>query len=194
MFEVELKFPLTGIDGVPSHDAMVRQIEQLDAERGAPVCQRDFYFAHPQRDFAQTDEALRIRCVGDQNRITYKGPIVDAQVKTRREIEIAFTAGRAAFEQLCEMLQILGFRSVRVVEKTRIPFRISWEDRELELALDDVNGLGTFLEIETLAAEPDRDASRDCILRFSRQLGLENSERKSYLCLLLESGDHVVTE
>ena len=42
----------------------------------------------PCRDFAQTDEALRIRTVGDTSFVTYKGPKLDATTKTRRELEL----------------------------------------------------------------------------------------------------------
>ena len=34
--------------------------------------------------------------------------------------------------------------------------------------------------------EAGRDAARDSILRLADRLGLDNSQRKSYLCLLLE--------
>ncbi len=180
-YEVELKFPLDDSAQV------ISQLQQLHAERGTPVKQRDLYFAHPQRNFAQTDEALRLRSAGRRNCITYKGPILDSQTKTRREIEIPFAEGQAAAAKFRELLRLLGFREVEtVVVKTRVPFHLEWEGRQWELALDDVDGLGTFLEMEILADEAQRDAARDSILRLADRLGLDNSVRKSYLCLLLQ--------
>lgn len=179
-YEVELKYPLDTAEAVSS------QIDELQAEKQNSVEQSDRYFNHPSRDFAQTDEALRIRTVGDRSWITYKGPLIDEQTKTRREIEIPVGQTGADAERLAEILTELGFREVRTVHKTRTLYRLSWEDRPFELALDDVTDLGLFFEIETIADEADLDASRESILRLAEKLGLQNSERKSYLQLLLE--------
>ena len=179
-YEVELKFPLR------EPAAILSKLEQLQAVCGSPCEQRDLYYAHPVRDFAETDEALRIRRDGERNIVTYKGPLVDLQTKTRREIEVPLADGAAAFEQFGEILTILGFRPVRTVAKKRTPYRLVWEEQELETMLDEVEGLGTFLEIELVVDESRCDAARDSILRLADRLGLENSERRSYLCLLLE--------
>ena len=87
MFEVEQKFRVDGFAEIETH------LARLGAEIENPIEQVDTYFAHPQRDFAATDEALRIRQVGDENFVTYKGPKIDSQTKTRREIELPFASG-----------------------------------------------------------------------------------------------------
>ena len=179
-YEVELKFPLDETDRI------LTLLEELGAQPGDAVVQRDRYFAHPVRDFAETDEALRIRCAQGRGCITYKGPKVDARTKTRHEIEIPVGSDLADAERLAEILAVLGFREVRTVEKTRVTYPLSWEGRTLAVAYDKVDGLGTFLEIEALAEESDRDQVRDSVLRCARRLGLENDERRSYLALLLE--------
>jgi len=56
------------------------------------------------------------------------------------------------------------------------------------LAVDAVEGLGTFLEIESMAQGSDRDAARDAILQLAEKLGLKNPERRSYLQLLIDKG------
>ena len=58
-----------------------------DTRPGEPAEQVDTYFSHPARDFAATDEALRIRSIDQENFVTYKGPKLDATTKTRREID-----------------------------------------------------------------------------------------------------------
>ncbi len=80
--EVEVKFP------VPDLAAVQSQLEGLGATPSQAVEEIDVYYRHPARDFAATDEALRIRRVGPANRITYKGPKVDPTTKTRQEIEL----------------------------------------------------------------------------------------------------------
>lgn len=178
MYEVELKFPL--IDG----DAFVRRLVECEARPGSSADQCDLYFNHPARDFEQTDEAFRIRTVNGQHRVTYKGPVVDPNIKTRREIEIEL-AGNEAFEKFSEMLRLLGFRPVRKVSKHRQTFHLNWEGREFEIALDRVEGLGLFAEIETLAEESGRAAASAAILSLVAQFQLPPPQRKSYLALLL---------
>lgn len=179
-YEVELKFPL------PDPRSVLLRLKELGATPESPVEQQDVYFAHPQRDFEQTDEALRIRQVADCGWLTYKGPVVDSQTKSRREIEIGIEEGRQGAEQLASALELLGFRPVRAVRKQRTGYRLNWQGRHCEVAFDRVEELGTYLEIETLAEETERDAARDVVLDLARQLGVSSPEKRSYLCLLLD--------
>ena len=91
---------------------------------GEPIVQSDQYFAHPARDFAQTDEALRIRTVGDTSFVTYKGPKLDATSKTRRELELPLAASDPDGSQFAELLAALGFTPVAIVRKQRRKFHI----------------------------------------------------------------------
>jgi adenylate cyclase class 2 len=179
-YEVELKFSLDDADRI------LAQLDGLQAEWGSPTKQVDRYFNHPSRDFAQTDEALRIRTMKDCSLLTYKGPLLDTETKTRLEIELPVGVDAADTPRLADLLRNLGFHEVRAVHKTRTPFRLRWEERDLELSLDDVTDLGLFFEIETLTQEPDLDAARQSVLRLAVKLELENSQQKSYLQLLLE--------
>jgi adenylate cyclase class 2 len=178
-YEVELKFPIAD----PSD--LTLQLLARGATQGRVVHQYDLYFRHPSRDFRETHEALRIRRHDDDVFITYKGPVVDKQTKMRREIEIAVGRRPEDFDRMRELLMMLGFEPVRPVEKTRALFHLVWEGRELELAVDSFDDLGTFLEIEAIAAEGDRDKARDTILGLAERLGLSNPERRSYLALML---------
>jgi adenylate cyclase, class 2 len=179
-YEVELKFPLDDPERIRS------ELDALGARAGEAIEQIDRYFNHPSRDFGRTDEAFRIRQTGGTNRVTYKGPKLDARAKTRREIEIAFGESPEDAERFAEMLRLLGFREVRTVRKRRVPYDLTWEGRSVEVSLDEVDELGTFAEIETQAGEGSRDAARDAILRLAERLNLADSERRSYLELVLE--------
>ncbi|MBC7816868.1 MAG: class IV adenylate cyclase [Planctomycetaceae bacterium] len=182
-YEVELKFPLTNTATV---EALRQRIAVLGAQPSQPLDQRDIYFAHPSRDFAQTDEVFRLRCVGVENFLTYKGPLVDQVAKTRREIEVPAASGQTAREQLLEMFASLGFREVRDVVKRREPFHLRWQDRDLEVVIDNVRDLGWFAELEIIAEDSDRNTARECLVALSQELNLGKSERRSYLRLLLE--------
>ncbi len=179
-YEVELKFRLK------TSEAIYETIAKMGEGWKEPVEQIDSYFKHPVRDFAQTDEALRIRSVGDENRITYKGPVIDEQVKTRQEIEVLFATGNSNREQVATILTILGFEEVRVVKKKRSTTLLLFENFKMEIAFDKVEGLGTFLEIETLADDTTRQKAQEAVLNFAAKLQLNKPEKRSYLCMLLE--------
>jgi adenylate cyclase class 2 len=178
-FEVEQKFPVSNLAEIE------RRLAEFSVSIGPPVEQVDLYFAHPVRDFAQTDEALRIRRVGEDCFITYKGSKIDPATKTRREIELPLAGGAAALARWTELLTALGFRSVAEVAKRRQTWHLKWEGREVEVALDEVGPLGTFVELEISADEAEVEPARRCLASLAAKLGLELSERRSYLELLL---------
>lgn len=179
LLEIEQKYP------VPDLSPLQQTLETLGANFQPVIRQVDIYFRHPARDFAATDEALRLRCVGKENCITYKGPKIDAQTKTRREIELPLESGPKSWESWVEMLEILGFRRVKEVSKDRIPGNLEWEGMEIHLALDQVFGLGTYLELEILADEKELSTAKQRLGSLAEKLGLRQPERRGYLDLLL---------
>lgn len=189
MYEVELKFRIADLP------AIERALAGLGAEFNAAIAQVDRYFAHPARDFAVTDEALRLRRVGDDVAITWKGPRLAGGTKTRREIELPLGAvagsgpgGQpATLDRWTDLLEALGFRRVLEVAKRRRPGRLVWEGANVELALDAVTGLGDFLELESIATPEDVSAAQARLESLARALRCGAPEPKSYLELLLAS-------
>lgn len=191
MYEVELKF------SVADPQALEQRLASCGARWHEPIDQVDRYFNHPCRDFARTDEALRLRLDGDAVVITWKGPRIDAATKTRREIELplamvlpkgsdASAPAASTITHWTELLEALGFHSVATVAKRRRPARVHWQGMEVEVVLDDVAGLGKYLECELQASEADVPQARACLESLARELGCGVSERRSYLELLLE--------
>jgi adenylate cyclase, class 2 len=177
--EVEQKF------AVDDHREIQRRLEQLGAHEVGIVEQVDRYFNHPARDFAQTDEALRLRRVGEANFITYKGPKLDAATKTRREIELPLGAGTKHAGEYAELLTALGFRLSGEVQKTRRIMHVNWQDHTVEVALDNVANLGSFVELEISVDEHQVDPAKSAIVSLAAELKLSQNERRSYLELLL---------
>ena len=181
-FEVEQKFAAPG-----QRDELRRRLEELGATQTREVRQADRYFNHPSRDFAQTDEAFRIRSVGETNFVTWKGPKIDSRTKTRREIETPIGDGEQTAQQFAETCEALGFRPVAVVSKLRTYFELTRGAFNFEVALDDVDSLGTFVEIELVTDEAGLSAAQDAVVQLSEDLDLSDPERRSYLELLLET-------
>jgi len=178
-YEVEQKFPVGGFDVVES------KLSAAGAVVSAPQEEIDTYYAHPSRDFGETDEALRIRRVGSASWITYKGPKVDTTTKTRREIELPLVGDPKLVGEWPSLLEALGFSPVAEVRKIRRKAAVPWQDRKIQATLDDVNDLGTFVELELIANQSDLQTAKDCIASLAEALGLRQSERRSYLELLL---------
>ncbi|MFW6002949.1 MAG: class IV adenylate cyclase [Halanaeroarchaeum sp.] len=179
MYEVEVK-----VRG--DHDTVRDALERQDATRVGTVEQSDVYYDAPHRDFAETDEALRLRRELNASResatvLTYKGPLVEDESKTREEIE-APIAEPPAFEAI---LKALGFEPAATVEKTRE----RWEMDDFVVSLDDVTGLGTFVEVEAEAEREAVPSVRAGAYEVLRRLDLdpEAQIRTSYLGLLLEA-------
>jgi adenylate cyclase class 2 len=178
-WEVEQKFRVSNVQAIRA------SLEQVGVQWHEPIHQVDHYFNHPARDFGRTDEALRLRQVGEQNFITYKGPKIDSTTKTRRELELPLPGGTNVSGQFSELLKALGFISVATVRKTRQPGSLSWSGHEVEVALDDVQDLGGFVELELLADDGSLDAAKAALAALSQRLNLGPSERRSYLELIL---------
>src|SRR5437870_12782005 len=113
MLEIEMKFPVVEFTALESFLARAGAHEQT------ALAEADHYFNAPDRDFARTDEALRLRRIGPANFVTYKGPKRDALTKTRTEIEVGVAPGDEAAEKLSQLLTHLGYRFVAAVRKRR---------------------------------------------------------------------------
>lgn len=179
LVEVELKFSVANLEDIS------RQIAALSAEPEVWREERDLYFSHPVRDFSKTDEALRLRRVGIRNFITYKGPKIDTVSKSRYELDLPLPEGEDVFGHWCELLEKLSFKPVAEVVKRRRKTWLRWEEWRVEISLDEVENVGQYVEFE-IVCEPDQvPRARDALFRLAKSVQLTDSERRSYLELLL---------
>jgi adenylate cyclase, class 2 len=179
-YEVEMKFPSADMVGLEA------KLTGLGATIGESQSEVDTYFAHPGRDFSKTDEALRIRRKGIANFITYKGPKIDPTTKTRHEIDLPLPPGEDTASAWNGLLGALGFVVAGEVRKSRRKALVNWKTLCVEVSLDHVDRLGTYVELELVVESHDVEAAKACILSLAERLALKASERRSYLELLLE--------
>jgi adenylate cyclase class 2 len=203
MYEVEVKVPA-------AHDAVRAALDDAGAEFLETVAQSDTYYDAPHRDFAETDEAFRLRTVatateefqrsgddddlaadvdavlsgdaraGGETRVTYKGPLVEAESKTREEFETTVGDG----EEMAAVLDGLGFEPAADVRKLRAKYELD----DFTVLLDAVEGVGDYVEIETeVETEAGVEAAREAAYEVLRGLGLDPTSqiRTSYLGLRL---------
>jgi len=177
MYEVELKVRA-------NHGRVERRLAELDGKHFGRVTQEDTYYDAPDRNFAETDEALRIRreSAPDDEAVclTYKGPLLDDESKTREEAEPRVEDG----EKLRAILDGLGYEPAATVRKDRDRYAVG----ACTVLLDRVEGLGKFVEVE-LETDGDIEPAREEAIAVLERLGLDPDEgiQTSYLGLLLEA-------
>ena len=176
MIEVEVKAKIDNFED------MEKRLNELGASKTKKEFQEDIYFNSPVVDFAESDEALRIRTTRQNDEehifITYKGPKIDSKSKTRKEIEM----GIEEAQKCSEIFEAIGFRKVRTVTKNRQYY--TYEN--FEISLDDVENLDPYMEIEiALEDGSDYDDTQNSIFELFEKLGITDGfERTSYLELL----------
>jgi len=162
-----------------SHEEVKDKLSSMGAEFKETLIERDLYFNHPSRDFAQTDEAFRIRMCNEKVQITYKGPKIGKKVKARTEYE----TGIEDFDKARSIFNSLGFRESGIVSKKRDLYKLN----DITIVLDSIEGLGDFVEIEKIGEVSD-EIERE-LLDFAEKLNLNRFEKRSYLELLYYSGN-----
>jgi len=119
-----------------------------------------------------------VRYTNDHALVTYKGAkIKTSGLKAREELNIVVDSG-AVFEQ---MLDRLGFTRTAEVNKWRENYRLF----DAAITLDEVESLGTFVEIEILAEDESSDAAAR-IQEIAKEIGVDGEPiLDSYLEMLL---------
>lgn len=174
MMEVEAKVALD------APDALRARLHGLGAAATPAAVEDDTFFAHPGRDLAAGDEALRLRHLAPVSgfELTYKGPRMAGAYKARQEVTVRLADDPTA------LLAALGFVATVRLRKTRQRFRLG----SLEVTLDHVEGLGWFAEVEAMGT--DARATESAVQAALRELGLAGHRRVdgSYVELALAAG------
>ncbi|MEM2637509.1 MAG: class IV adenylate cyclase [Candidatus Korarchaeota archaeon] len=172
MIEVEVKAKIDDVEKIH------RIINTIGAEFISRETQEDIYFCSQNHDFLERDDALRIRITKNGTYITYKGPKIDTETKTREEIEVEIDDPHKTIK----IFERLGFEVFAVVRKMREKYRYN----NLTIAIDNVEGLGYFIEIEKQNNGNNVDYDKKKIIELLEKLGISKEKmiRKSYLELL----------
>jgi len=180
-FEIEIKVRVTALE--PIEEKLIRNGAALIADQD----EHDIYYNAPHRDFAKTDEALRLRYVEHQKYgkimppcITYKGAKVGKEgFKAREEIIVDLSSG----EEFSIMLERLGFKKTADVEKHRKIYQV----KDAIITLDILPGIGVFSEIEA-SAGLTADESMAIIEGLAETYGIVGERlTKSYLEIVLDA-------
>jgi adenylate cyclase class 2 len=172
--EIEQKFPLYNPAFVAAQ--LLAKGAVLTSQN---EIQDDRYFTPSHRDFMAPEivaEWLRVRFTKNKASITYKY----WHDKHCDEYESTISDPQA----ILAMLTALNFREIVRVNKQRSTYR----DGALEIALDTVEGLGTYIEIEYKGEAESIDAAYNQISAYAQSLGadLGACDKRGYPYLLLK--------
>ena len=178
-FEIEIKLPLKNLKET------LKFLTDQGFQETAQIQEEDTYFNSVYHDVKKRDEALRIRTSTDcrsgisKTQINFKGPKLDKISMSRMELETEVSDA----EVLKNILIHLDFSPVASVMKTRKYMKCG----RFTACLDQVEGLGDFLELEVIA---EQESERKEILSKMEDLlailgyHMSDTVQTSYLSML----------
>ncbi len=163
MKEVEIKI------GVENLEKILELLETKGCKFGEPVSQRDSIFipqAEPTVPVSLGTNVLRVRREKERTLFTLKQG--QELAKTERELQITDPA------IMEEIIIMLGFKKIAQINKVRRKCRVG----ELEICADEVEGLGSFVEVEKITAEAPEKVQAE-LLNLLTGFGVDVSKRVS---------------
>ncbi|MBN1169070.1 class IV adenylate cyclase [Candidatus Woesebacteria bacterium] len=133
----------------------------------------DTYYNSPTKNFLKPKypyEWLSVRDRGEKLTLNYKHWYPPGKKNTTHcdEYEIVFDS----IEQIEKILKALDFKKLITVDKTRWTFI---HNNEIEIALDEVKGLGYFIEVEALRNKGDLKQTYNNLEEFLKSLGIKDT-------------------
>lgn len=167
--EVEIKVKADNLEEIKEKVSkigkLVKSIQQVD-EYYVPV-QRDFFAHKP-----QPIEHLRVRTNPDKTVFEYTRTV---NMKENGDYDYAeeYETAISNPEEFKKTLEFLDFKKVITVEK----YREYWQCGNIEVALDDVKNLGSFVEAEAKGDFKDEKEAKLACIKFLEELGFKDVEK-----------------
>lgn len=184
MKEIELKIQLTN-----KQQAMLKSWLATNAKQRGQSHHIEHYLDNPNDSFkfdsnlgyVDSEKYLRIRFSDKANSVCLKIFSIDRETGRSAnlgELETAVADGQA----MLSILKELGFTNSTVVNKTRQSF--SYKNFEIEL--DEVKGLGSFVEVEVKDHKDDSEAGFAQIYKLLREIGITEflEQKRGYVSML----------
>jgi len=177
--EIEIKLPLSNPDDVKKF---------LDAQaepKAQDIFQKDTYFVPTHRNFMGVQypfEWLRIRETDGKCSINYKHfHPENAEMTTHCD---EFETKIDSPESAKKIFASLDIKPIVIVEKTRS----TWMFENVEVAIDDVKGLGLYIELEATLQYENPETARAYLYEVLKKLGAKVREEdvRGYPYMVLE--------
>jgi adenylate cyclase class 2 len=177
MYEIERKFRLSGAEA-----EQVRTKLEAKYGPGKKLTQKDEHFLFKKTFYGEHvagEPIVRLRSSDSKHYFTYKHTVLQSGNRVEHETEVSNPSA------MREALIAMGWNSVIHIKKTRLHYHAGGVTYDL----DNVQGLGDFLEIE-IVSEKDADAE-PMLISVAKSLGIPANriERRNYGALLQEKTD-----
>ncbi len=159
--EVEIKVSIEG-----NIDDVIHNLSQNGIVLGEPVIQEDSVFCNYEGDYRKYPNGalfFRIRKQGDFHLFTMKSPQKNSSDCIEHETKVEKP------EEIVSMLKMLGYHFVNTVKKERRKAKTG----DYEICLDNVSGLGVFVEVEKMTDGNDSEKVQEELFKFISAFGLK---------------------
>lgn len=179
MREIELKFK------IPNIDSLLDKLSKLDCKIGETVFQNDTIYVVDLNHVESVENSIWLRVRKENEKVELNLKKQSAKIQESKEIEFEVSS----YEKANQLLDTLGYQKWVVVNKKR---RYS-NYLNYNLCIDEVERLGSFLEIELLVDEEDKKDYIPDLLEVSKLFGLTeeniiNSHYDTMISLLDQEG------
>ena len=164
------------------------------------------YFNHTsrseifQKPTEQSDQVTKVYGLNDNKiksetaDLTYKGPKLDAQIKTRVENVVSFDP--KDIKPMESILKVMNLKKVIEIRKKRLPYTIAYQNYDIEIVLDEIEYLpGHYMELEIQCKEKEETTkAKEVMISLLNEFGysIEDSIRDSYLELIVKQLPKIV--
>jgi len=172
MKEIEIKAKVEDLSSIKE------KLRALGCEFSEPIIQRDISFIHKSLeipDITRGTISMRIRDTNGNYILTMKKQMENSLDNIEIEINVSDP------KKTEDILKILDYHEVARINKKRITCKY----KDMEICLDDVDKLGTFVEVEKMSDGDSLKIQKD-ISEFLNSLGVSGLIIKGYDRLIYE--------
>ena len=154
---------------VQDFDALISKLKEIGCVLSMPIIQDDYIFNQKgvdKKDHSHNTPVLRIRKQNNKIIFTVKKNRSGELDCIEKEIEVSDES------ILKEIIELLGFEKTIEVHKKRRKGNY----HDYEICLDEVEGLGSFIEVEKLSDEDGKKVQKE-LFDFLKKLGIYEEAR-----------------
>ncbi len=178
MKEIEVKAKITNIE------SLSEKLANLGCQFGVSLTQEDVIFLPIGIEFSEIVKGtpvVRVRNSSDIITLTLKKRVISENELIKLEKEVIVSDKQKAIE----IIEHMGFHEVVRVEKKRTECKY----KEMTICIDNIIGLGDYIEIEKLSENEKDEEIQDYLFSFLQSLGINSEDRvtKGYDTLIYEN-------
>jgi len=170
---------------VKNQNQLMSKLGDLGIKLSEPIFQHDTIFAEQDWEFTQfvtERNILRIRRENNRTVLTLKRPGKNELDAEEHETEISNPDSMSDMLKLMEYLPVVEVKKERQKAKynQNHPSPLLRKGGEIEICLDEVEELGTYIEVEKLVKEADTEKVQEELFQFLESLGIARSDRETH--------------